>query len=153
MFSGRVFSMEYIQKYKAVCSEQEWLRQRILLLQKMKGDPMRYKLMEKEGLYEEMLKEIVQEVKKYSWISRLDEYEKLLKSKFPEEVRDLYREFVKKEAVRVSDRKRYQELVGYLKKIRKYPDGKEMAAEIAKEWRALYYRRSAMMDEIRKAGF
>lgn len=41
----------------------------------------------------------------------------------------------------------------YLKKICRYPDGKEKAAEIAGNWRALYYRRSAMMDELRKAGF
>lgn len=41
----------------------------------------------------------------------------------------------------------------YLKKIRRYPGGKEKAAEIAENWRALYYRRRAMMDEMQKAGF
>ena len=41
----------------------------------------------------------------------------------------------------------------YLKKIRRYPGGKEKASEIAENWRGMYYRRTAMMDEMRKAGF
>lgn len=41
----------------------------------------------------------------------------------------------------------------YLKKIQGYPEGKEKAKEIAENWRAKYYQRKAMMDEMRKAGF
>ena len=41
----------------------------------------------------------------------------------------------------------------YLKKTKKYPGGYEIAADIAKNWRIFYYRRSAMMDELSKAGF
>ena len=86
-------------------------------------------------------------------ILNMDRYEKLLKEKFPEQVRDIYISYLNREARRVSDRNRYRELMKYLKKIRRYPDGREKAAEIAKNWRTVYYRRRAMMDEMKKAGF
>ena len=41
----------------------------------------------------------------------------------------------------------------YMKKITKYPDGKKIADQIAKEWKVIYRRRPAMMDELKKAGF
>lgn len=41
----------------------------------------------------------------------------------------------------------------HMKKITKYPNGKEIAGNVVSEWRACYYRRSAMMDELRKEGF
>lgn len=145
--------IKYILKLKDICNEQEWLQNRERLLQRMKGTSNGYRLMESEGLFKEMLQSISLEVKKNSWIARLDEYEKLLKPMFPEEIRDIYASYVRQAATRVADRKRYQELVSYLKKVKKYPDGKEIAMKIARDWRSLYYRRSAMMDEMRKAGF
>lgn len=59
-------------------------------------------------------------------------------------MRDIYISYVHKQVERTGDRKRYRELMQYLKKIRRYPGGKEKAAEIAENWRALYYRRNAM---------
>jgi DNA anti-recombination protein RmuC len=53
----------------------------------------------------------------------------------------------------VTDRKRYKELMKYLKKISKYPDGQKKAQHIAEEWKLVYKRRPAMMDELQKMGF
>jgi len=77
----------------------------------------------------------------------------VLKQKFPEQMRDAYIAYIRKQADIASDRKGYQYLMKYLKKIKAYPEGHEMAASIAAEWRACYYRRPAMMDELRKVGF
>ena len=41
----------------------------------------------------------------------------------------------------------------YLKKITKCDGGKDVADDIAVTWRREYKRRTAMMDELRKAGF
>ena len=41
----------------------------------------------------------------------------------------------------------------YLKKIAKYPGGRELAGKIAAGWKLKYRRRPAMMDELMKAGF
>lgn len=139
----------YIQKMKAVCTEQEWEQYREQILQSRNSCNILYTFMEAEGLYERML-ECMQ---KEPFIFNVDKYEKVLKKKFPEQMRDIYISYVHKQAERTGDRKRYRELMQYLKKVRRYPGGKEKAAEIAENWRALYCRRSAMMDELQKAGF
>ena len=100
-------------------------------------------------MYERMLECL----RKEDFVLNLDRYEKVLKERFPEQVRDLYISYLYREAERVSDRNRYRELMKYLKKISGYPGGKEKAAGIAENWRAKYYRRRAMMDEMKKAGF
>lgn len=142
-------NLVHINKLKASCTAEEWKQYREQILESPKNYCIRYPFMEAEGLYERMLECMKQE----SFIYRLDEYEKVLKEKFPEQVRDIYISYLYKEAERTTDRKRYRELIKYLKKIRGYPDGKEKSKEIANDWRAMYYRRSAMMDEMRKAGF
>ena len=134
---------------KAVCTEQEWERYREQILQSRNSCNILYTFMEAEGLYERML-ECMQ---KEPFIFNVDKYEKVLNKKFPEQMRDIYITYVDKQAETTGDRKRYRELMQYLKKIRRYPGGKEKAAEIAENWRALYCRRSAMMDELQKAGF
>ncbi len=153
VFSHMYSDISYAMELKAICSEAEWLERREQLLKKLKGSPCAYQLMEAEELYEEMLQGIFQEVQNLGWISRMDEYEKILKAKYPEKVRDIYVTYVRKAADRTSSRNQYRSLIDYLRKIKKYPDGKAIAAELAKEWRAMYSRRSAMMDELRKAGF
>ena len=142
-------NLAYIQKLKAVCTEQEWEQYREQILQNHMNYTVIYPLMEAEGMYERMLDCL----KREEFILNVDKYEKVLKEKFPEQIRDIYISYLQKEAARAGNRNRYREMMQYLKKIRRYPDGKEKAAEIAGNWRALYYRRSAMMDELRKAGF
>ena len=47
----------------------------------------------------------------------------------------------------------YKEIMTYLKEIGKYPNGEDIARKIADEWKQKYRRRSAMMDELGRAGF
>lgn len=141
--------LAHIQKLKAVCTEQEWERYREQILQSRNSCSILYPFMEAEGMYERML-ECMQ---KEPFIFNVDKYENVLKKKYPEQMRNVYISYVRKQAERTGDRKRYRELMQYLKKIRLYPGGKEKAAELAENWRALYCRRSAMMDELQKAGF
>lgn len=141
--------LKYVDELKAICTKDEWEDYREQILVSRSGWLIRYPLMEKEGLYERLLEEIVKEKD----ILYLNKYEKTLKKEFPERVRDIYVQYVRKQAELVSDRKQYKELVQYLKKIRKYPEGDAMASEIAGEWKEKYRRRPAMMDELRKAKF
>lgn len=76
-----------------------------------------------------------------------------MKKKFPDTVRDTYVNYVRKHAESVCDRKAYKGLMIYMKKVAKYSGGREIADQIAKEWKVIYRRRPAMMDELRKAGF
>ena len=99
-----------------------------------------------------MFDRLLDEVISSGSIYMMDRYEKVLKKAYPDRMRTAYAAYVKKQAEIVSDRRRYKELMAYLKKIASYPQGRETAGEIAREWRMLYKRRTAMMDELRKAG-
>jgi hypothetical protein len=149
VFSCRQDKLDYVNRLKSVCEQAEWETYREEILKGRIGWQIKYPLLEAEGMYERLLKEIVAE----GSIVFLDQYEKVLKKKFPEQVRDAYTAYIKKQADVVSDRKRYKDLMKYLKKIITYPNGKEIAKKVAAEWRVCYYRRPAMMDELRKVVF
>ncbi len=138
--------LHYIQLLKNVCDDEEWLSYREKILHAKTASWIHFDLLLQEGLYQQLLDDI----QKSGYISTLDKYEKVLKKQFPVEVRDIYIGFVQKEAMRVSDRKHYRELMRYLKKISAYPDGKKKVQEVAAEWRVRYKRRPAMMDELEK---
>lgn len=141
--------LEYIVKLKKLYSETEWEEQRERFLQGKTSSWIRYEFLVEEELFEELLREIQKNQSVYA----LDQYEKVLKKHLPNEVRDIYVQYVKKGAIQTADRKAYKYLMSYLKKITKYPNGKKIAQDIAESWRQDYKRRPAMMDELRKAGF
>ena len=85
-------------------------------------------------------------------LSILDRYEAALKKKYPDRMLEAYVGILTKEAATASNRKHYQELAHYLKKLRSYPGGTERAARLAEDWRTQYSRRRAMMEELRNAG-
>lgn len=149
VFSFRQDNLDYVNKLKGVCEPAEWETYREKILKEKTGWLIKYPLLETEEMYERLLQELVAE----NSISSLDKYEKVLKKKFPEQMRDAYIAYIRKQVDIASDRKGYQYVMKYLKKIKTYPGGHEMAASIAAEWRACYYRRPAMMDELRKVGF
>ena len=105
--------------------------------------------MESEGLWERLMKAVVAAGR----LSVLDRYEAALKNRYPDEVLEAYACILMKEATATSDRKRYQELVRYLKKLKRYPGGTEWTARLAEDWRTRYSRRRAMMEELQNAGF
>lgn len=83
----------------------------------------------------------------------MDKYERNLKKYLPEEVRDVYINYVNKEMCNACSRNRYKDLIKYLKKISRYPDGQRLAQEISDSWKREYKKRSAMIDELNRAGF
>lgn len=147
IFHCRQKNLDYVIKLKAVCAKEEWENYLEKILTGKTGWSIRYQLMEQEGLYKSLLDEIIKERE----ISHLNNYEKILKKEFPGQVRDAYMQYVRQQAELASGRKQYKELVQYLKKIRKYPQGEAAANEIAREWKEKYRRRAAMMDELEKA--
>lgn len=149
VFSCRQDKLDYVYRLKSVCEQVEWENHREKILKGKTGWQIKYPLLEAEKMYNRLLEEIVVD----GSIVLLDQYETVLKKEFPEQMREAYTTYIKKQVDVVSDRKRYKDLIKYLKKITKYPNGKEIARNVVSEWRACYYRRSAMMDELRKEGF
>ena len=141
--------LNYINRLKGVISEEKWQIIREDILDSESCRTVRLDLMQEEKLYDRLMKEILAS----GSISTLERYEKDLRSGHSREIRDMYAEYVRDVVGNTSNRKQYRYLVADLRKIRRYDGGKELAASIAASWKQEYKRRSALMDELRKAGF
>ena len=139
--------MEMLNRLKKACTPAQWIEYRERYLSGRNYH--RLELMESEGLW----KRLMEAVTTAGRLSVLDRYEAALKNRYPNEMLEAYACILAEEAAAVSDRKRYQELVRYLKKLGNYPGGAERAAQLAEDWRTRYIRRRAMMEELRNAGF
>lgn len=100
-------------------------------------------------MYDRLLEEVINSGSAYT----MGRYEKILKKTYPDRMRAAYAAFARQQAESACDRTCYKELMKYLKKIASYPQGAKAAGQLAQEWRTLYKRRRAMMDELMKAGF
>ena len=139
--------MEMLNRLKNACTPAQWLEYTERYLSGRAYHKL--ELMEAEGLWERLMKAVTATGR----LSILDRYETALKKRYPNEILEAYACILTKEAAAASDRKRYQELARYLKKLRSYPGGAERAAQLSEDWRTRYIRRRAMMEELRNVGF
>lgn len=79
-------------------------------------------------------------------------YDKLKATEFGEQSKNLYEQYIRNAGEQVSNRSEYAALCEKLKIFSKKCDA-ELAKQIASDFRELYRRRPAFMDELTKAGF
>lgn len=142
-------SLQYIKQLKKVISEKEWLDVREDILKAESCRSVSLDLMHEEKLYDRLMKEI----RRTGSIGALERYEKDLRPDYSQEVRDMYADHVREEVKTASDRKLYRSVVADLRKIRRYDGGPALAESIAESWKQEYKRRTALIDELGKAGF
>ncbi|MDE6005878.1 MAG: SWIM zinc finger family protein [Oscillospiraceae bacterium] len=79
-------------------------------------------------------------------------YEKLKTTEFREQSKNLYEQYIRYEGSQASNRSEYAALCRQLKKFSMECDA-ELAITIAADFRQLYRRKPAFMDELTKSGF
>ena len=147
VFTFRQWNMEYVDQLKAVTPEGEWPPILERLFTDRNTRRLRQSLQLSEGMQEQLLQELEAIPEPYE-ILRL---EADLRDLYPERVRDLMLKCADADMRRASTRKGYENVVGFLKRINRFPEGKEKASALAKAWRLRYPRRKAMMEELDKA--
>ena len=120
-----------------------------VLLANAKHPSGRMRLYHFEGMYSELLTELVQ----YPSVSAFLNYEEDLRSWNPERTLKLYVELLKREMDVASDRKQYRHIVSHLHALKAYSGGQEAAKSLAAYWYAYHKNRPAMKDELRRAGY
>ena len=145
----RQTDIAYILELKEVVSEEKWqeLFEKILALPYCTGE-VRYNMLANEKLYRRLMDELLAE----GYIHWFERYENILKDHFPEETRDVFFGYVRIRMDGASTRNEYAELAKRLVKLCEYQGGEEMVSELVLEWRVKYKRRSAMLDELKRAG-
>ena len=142
-------NLEYIEKMKQLLTPTEWDEMRGRLLVSPSMSRQRFPLMEQEGMYKEILEQIEAKSDFYTFT----QYEHLLMKEYPRRCANLLVRYLQTLMNRASDRNAYRSLMQTLKRLLKYPDGQSIAQQIADNWKREYSRRSALLDEMRKAGF
>lgn len=141
---------QFIQELKRLLPENEWNDWKTRIPQLKSCGRIRMEFLREEKMYQKMMKEIRQSSMK---IYLLDLYEKDLREKYSDEIRDLYAQCVVEAAPKTTNRKEYRRLMRDLKKMLRYSGDPELAGNIAKKWKSEFSRRPAFLDELRKAGF
>ena len=138
--------VELYKELKSIYTDKEWMKEREIVFSKLSPYRGIDKLYELEGLYDRLIELVVNSHGLYMVM----EYEEILKDIYPKELLNKYENTIKAMATNTSGRAHYREIVSILRRMKKYPKGKEKVSEIISDWRLRYRNRPAMMDELSK---
>ena len=145
------YDLSYVRMLKnCIESQEKWSNLVDDIVKKSRFEDFVCKILYEEKRYDELMTKIEHSSNK---VGLLDSYDKTLRKTLPERVIKIYSTYLKQAAEMANERKKYKYLMPYLKKISKCEGGDNVAKNIAASWRREYKRRTAMMDELRKAGF
>lgn len=149
IFSCVQRDLTYIKLYRKIIPSVEWPSLLDTLLSHMTTRSLKYELLAFGEQYELLFHSIVRE----GSFHRLSQYADILCRWSPEQVRDTYVRMLDGVMSRSSDRNMYREAIGYLQRVRQFPNGVETAKLLTDSWRKRFGRRKAMLDELNKAGY
>lgn len=137
--------LDLYRELKKQYSVDEWLIKREEIFKKLPAYAHVERLYKEEKLYDRLLVYVLNS----TGLCALQEYKKVLKKEYPEQILGKYKDEVNKMAMHTSDRKHYAYLVSLLRRMQQMKGGRELVEQIAVEWRVKYKNRPAMMDELR----
>lgn len=139
-------NLDLYRELKKQYSVDEWLIKREEIFKKLPAYAHVERLYKEEKLYDRLLAYVLNSPGLYA----MQEYEKVLKKEYPEQILGKYKDEVNKMAMHTSDRKHYAHLVSLLRKMQQMKGGVKLVEQIVSEWKLKYKNRPAMMDELRK---
>jgi len=111
-------------------------------------------LLASEGLKEQLFDALMVQIREGRGfekliLSELIKYEEALRPEYDNELLDLYERFIWKLSEFAGGRSYYQEIVGFIKKMFSYTEGKDRVSNMLESWRFTYSNRPAMQDELK----
>ncbi len=100
----------------------------------------------KEKLYPELYDEVVRDPSRML----LQNYDRALAQQYPDEVLELYKDFLNEEAKQTLGRTHYRKLVDLVRRVKRLPGGEKAAKELLHDWHSHYSNRRAMIEEMEK---
>lgn len=139
-------NLDLYRELKKQYTADEWLIKREEVFKKLPAYAHVERLYQEERLHDRLLVYALNS----SGLYALQEYEKVLKKEYPDQILGKYKDEVNKMAMYTSDRKHYTHLVSLLRKMQQIKGGRKLVEQIATEWKVKYKNCPAMMDELRK---
>lgn len=151
LINHRQYDLEYYNMLNnAISNEQKW---KVIVNRIVGQNPCEQfvcDILKAEKQYEQLMCKIEQSS---MCVELVDKYERCLRNNKADRVIKIYVNHLSETVECANDRSKYKHLMLYLKKIATCPGGDLIAKNIADVWRQSYKRRSAMMDELKNAGF
>ena len=138
-------TMEEFRGYRKMCSDDEWEKEKSILI-KSRGDVSRQcELLAEEGMKPDLFKLIFQQENRLNYLNK---YGFLLAEEYAGPILQEYFAYVSGIAEHARNRSAYDELIRYLKRMRQYTDGTEMVQKLCKTWILKYPTRKVMIQEL-----
>ncbi len=136
--------IEVYRELRGLYDEKSWSELRERIISSIRDFQSRNELLEEEKLYDRLLDSVLQSPGLYT----LRQYDDVLGELYPVQILEKYRQQLNRMAEMSSDRKKYRELAGWLKRLQKFDGGDQVVLEILDDWKIRYKRRTAMMQEL-----
>ena len=140
-------TMDEFRKYREMCSENEWLKQRRNLIDSKEDIEIKCSLLAEESLLDDLYETILNQKDKLALVNK---YGFLLAEKYSGYILEFYRKHVIKLADVACNRSRYDELIRYLLRMRHYNGGDDLVTSLCTEWCTKYPTRRVMVEELSK---
>ncbi|MBQ9990948.1 MAG: SWIM zinc finger family protein [Lachnospiraceae bacterium] len=139
-------SLEDYRELKKQYEPVEWIEKREVVFQSLPKYVRIERFYQEEKLYDRLLTHVVNSPGLYA----LQEYGSVLKKDYPRQILAKYEKEVRQMAAYTGTRKKYQELVGLLRTMKKIKDGTKVVERIVDDWKQQYRNRPAMMEELQR---
>ena len=141
--------LTYIWRLKGLMEWSEWEETREKIFSSDSCRWVRLDLMEAECLYGRLSEEVIGS----GSIEIMLKYDKALRPLYNSRLKEAWFHLLDKRMSSPTDRGTYREIIRLLKQLAVYPGGEESVKQLVSKWRAEYRRRSAMLDELKRAGY
>lgn len=139
----------YLQALKEFLEPEVWRDVCVQLAKKLPFESDKYKILADEKMYDILLMEIM-DTEDLELFLR---YETALSKQYPEQTYEILVRLLKKEMAEAGTRDAYAWVVKKLKRVKKYPNGKDRLQELVNGFYMQYSNRRAMKEELTKAGY
>jgi len=140
----------YYTLLKKTVRPEEWANERDTIISRLKKgrntDSFLYELYVMEQMWDELL-HLIEQGFTYGLLKQYDQF---LFGKYPEELLKMYTIVCEKYAEQSNSRSNYQELATMLKYVQKLDGGKPIVVQMLTNFKMVYKRRPAMMEELAK---
>ena len=137
--------LEDYRAYRAMCNDEEWLEERLKIIESRNNVDKRCELLAEEKMYDKLFDTIWEQKDKLGLVNK---YGFALEGDYSEHILDFYTEFVSGLAESACNRSRYDELNRYLMRMSQYPGGEERVGRLALEWIDKYPTRKVMVKML-----
>lgn len=137
--------LEDYRAYRAMCNDEEWLEERLKIIESRNNVDKRCELLAEEKMYDKLFDTIWEQKDK---LGLMNKYGFALEGDYSEHILDFYAEFVSGLAEYACNRSRYDELNRYLMRMSQYPGGEERVRRLALEWIDKYPTRKVMVKML-----